>query len=48
MISSGATWAQLLEAGEWRSAAALNYVHPATVDAHAYMDAIVAASSDEE
>jgi len=48
IVKRGGTFAQLLEAGEWRGAASLGYVCPKAVDHAAYTQALVDASSDEE
>ena len=48
LVRSGAPWAKLLEAGEWRGQASLRYVELTAVDAAAFAASIVEASSDEE
>jgi len=48
LAASGAGWANVLAAGEWKSLAALSYVDPDEVDAAAAAWEAVAASSDEE
>ena len=48
ILQQGGTFAQLLEAGDWRGGAALNYVAPHAIDASAFTRNIVDGSTDEE
>ena len=48
LVRSGASWAKLLEAGEWRGQASLKYVELSAVDAAAFAAHIVDASTDED
>ena len=48
MARGGASWQALQAAGEWRGMSPLSYVAHAAIDDAAFLDTVVAASSDEE
>ena len=48
LVARGASWSQLLEAGEWRGSAALKYVEAGAVDTAAFAARVIDASSDED
>ena len=47
LVRAGASWARLLEAGEWCGEASLRYVDSSAVDAADFVSCLVEASSDE-
>jgi len=48
LARGGASWQTLQAAGEWRGMSPLSYVAHAAIDDAAFLDTVVAASSDEE
>ena len=48
MAREGASWAALQSAGEWRGKSPLSYVDATAIDEVAYLENIVADSSEEE
>ena len=48
LVREGASWAKLLEAGEWRGSASLRYVDPNAVHAASFTPCLSDASSEED